>query len=154
MKAFVLVLAVTAIALLGATVAYALPGKPSFEPGVHADGVAWGTKATAPLPAPMGNNRHSYDNLLVVLGGNNPGMQLPVGEAAPGNPAYNGGRWIVYTATWNAAGIAHHGIVPILESMPELRFHEALGHIDVVLGPPAGPGAPPPYFQCPLLPVK
>jgi len=129
----------------------ALPGKPGFGPHVYADGVAWGTKVTTLLPAPNGNNEHSFDKLFAFTNGAQ--GQLLVGEAAPGNPAYNGGRWETYTATWTPEGMAAHDPLPVLTSYADVMLHESLGHLDVVEGSPPG-GMPPPYFQCPLLPVK
>lgn len=126
------------------------PGKPDFGPHIYADGVAWGTKVTTVLPAPNENSERSFDKLFVFTNGAD--GQLLVGEAAPGNTAYNGGRWETYTATWTEAGIAVHDPLPVLRSYGEIMIHENLGHLDVVEGPP--PGGPPPYFQCPLLPVK
>ena len=116
---------------------------PSFAPGVYADGVAWGTKGTAFLPAPTDNNLQSYDALYVIVGG--VADQLPVSEAGPGNPDYNGGRWLTYTATWKA------GSTPVLlTSYADLTTHA--DDLEIAVGPPEG--GPPAYFQCPLLPVK
>jgi hypothetical protein len=90
----------------------------------------------------------------VVTNSNHPDGQLPVAEAAPGNPDYNGGRWATHTATWTQAGFNVHGTVPILESYDDVMLHQSLGHLEITLGSPGGPGAPPHYFECPLLPVK
>jgi hypothetical protein len=141
---------VLALVLVIAIPASANPGKPDFGPHVYADGVAWGTKVTTVLPAPNGNNAHSFDKFFVVTNGAD--GQLPVGEAAPRNSAYNGGRWVTYTATWTAAGMAAHDPLPVLRSYEDVMLHAGLGHLDVGKGSP--PGGPPPYFQCPLLPVK
>ena len=130
--------------------AAALPGKPNFSPAIYADGETWGTKGAAPLPAPTDRTRQAYDALYVVTNGAD--GQLPVGEAAPGNPAFNGGRWFTHTATWTAEGFADHGTVPLLTSQEDVDLHESLGHLDVSPGSP--PGGPPAYFECPLLPVK
>jgi hypothetical protein len=138
------------LVLLIAMPALALPGKPFFTPHVYADGVAWGTKVTTILPAPKGNNEHSFDKFFVFTNGAE--GQLPVGEAGPRNPAYNGGRWETYTATWTEAGMMAHDPLPVLKSYAEIMIHEDLGHLLVVEGSPGPP--PPPYFQCPLLPVK
>jgi hypothetical protein len=138
------------ILLLAAVPALAMPGKPDFGPHVYADGEAWGTKVTAVLPEPKGNNAHSFDKLFVFTNGAD--GQLLVGEAAPGNSAYNGGRWVTYTATWNEAGMAAHDPLPVLMSYEEIMLHKDLGHLDVEKGSPDG--GPSPYFQCPLLPVK
>jgi len=141
-----LCLSVVVLSLLLAVPVFALPGRPDFGPHIHADGVDWGTKVTTPLPAPNGNNAHSFDKLYVVTNGAD--GQLPVGDAAPGNPDYRGGRWKTWTATW-ADEVPH--AIPVLMSEEDILFHAGLGHLTIVKG---SPGGPPPYFSCPLLPVK
>ena len=146
---------VFALVIMAAAAVVAGPGQPSFAPEVYADGQAWGTKGTTPLPAPNEHNLQSFDKLFVVTNSNNPDGQLPVGEAAPGNPDYNGGRWYTHTVTWTPEGfVAHGGTVPVLKSTEDIEFHAGLGHIMVLPGSPGGPGSPPMFFQCPLLPVK
>lgn len=137
--------------LLSQTVT-ANPGKPNFMPSLYGDGEVWGTKGTTTLPAPTQANRHSFDNLYVITNSNNPQGQLPVSEAAPGNPEYNGGRWFTHTVEWTAEGFLAHGIVPVLTSDEEIDLHESLGHL--VVTPGSFPNGPPVYFQCPLLPTK
>ena len=44
--------------------------------------------------------------------------------------------------------------LPVLTSDDELLAQEAAGLLTVTAGAPDAPGAPPDYFQCPLLPVK
>jgi hypothetical protein len=132
--------------------AAAMPGAPDFGPHIYADGQAWGTKVTTELPEPMGGNYHSFDKLFVVTNSDNPDPQLPVGEAGPGNPGYNGGRWYTHTVMWTEAGFAAHNPVPILMSYDDIMLHESLGHLEVTPGTPGPP--PPPFFSCPLLPVK
>lgn len=132
------------------TFAAAMP--PNFMPALYGDGAVWGTKGTTSLPAPNPHNRSSYDGLFVIVNSNNEeSAQLPVSEAAPGNPAYNGGRWITYTVMWTQAAFDEWGTVPILTSYQELMDYEALGYLAIAQGPPEGTPA---YFQCPLLPVK
>lgn len=137
------------LVLLATVPVLAMPGKPEFHPHIYADGVAWGTKITTVLPAPKGDNLHSFDELFVFTNGAD--GQLLVGEAAPGNPAYNGGRWVTYTVTWTEEGMTAHDPLPVLMSYDEVMLHHSLGHLTVVKGSPAG--GPPPYFSCPLLPV-
>lgn len=132
--------------------AQADPGKPNFMPSLWGDNEVWGTKGTTTLPAPTPHNLQSFDALYVITNSNNPQGQLPVSEAAPGNPAYNGGRWFTHTVEWTSAGFMDHGIVPILMSYDDIMTHEALGHL--VITPGSFPGGPPVYFQCPMLPVK
>jgi hypothetical protein len=114
---------------------------PDFGPGVYADGETWGTKGTTSLPAPNDNNQQSFDKIFVVTNGAE--GQMPVGEAAPGNPMYNGGRWWVHTATW-IEDLPHPK--PVLTSYDQVMLHAGLGHLIIE---DAGI-----YFQCPLLPVK
>lgn len=153
MRRFTLVAVLAALVLTIAAPAFANPGKPSFGPELYADGETWGTKGAAALPAPTTKNAHSFDKLFVITNSNNPGTQLPVAEAAPG-PGYNGGRWATQTVEWTAAGFAYHGEVPILTSYSDVMLHYNLGHLAITQGSPGGPGAPPDYFECPLLPVK
>lgn len=120
------------------------PGKPNFSEQVYADGVAWGTKGLSTLPAPNDHNDQSFDKLFVFTNGS--AGQLPVAEAAPGNKAFNGGRWAVYFATWTDEGFDAHGTPPVLTSYEDIMFHKGLGHLAT------GPANT--YFECPLLPVK
>jgi hypothetical protein len=120
-------------------------------PALWGDGELWGTKGTTTLPAPNDHNRQSFDALYVII--NNPdAVQLPVSEAAPGNPEYNGGRWFTHTVMWTAAGLAAHNPVPVLTSYEDIMYHADLGHL--VITPGSFDGGPSDYFQCPLLPVK
>ena len=133
-----------------AGVSSANPGAPNFSPALYGDGEVWGTKSAATLPAPNGNNNQSFDKLFVIVNGA-PG-QLPVAEAAPRNPAYNGGRWFTHTAMWTDEAMAAHDPLPVLRSYADVQFHQDLGHLAVAPGSPAG--GPPDYFECPLLPVR
>ena len=153
MKRILALAACVCLAVVGAV--YAMPGKPDFSPHIYADGVAWGTKVTVgQLPAPNDHNMQSFDKLYVIVNSNNPDGQLPVSEAGPGNPDYNGGRWYTWTAMWTNTGLSHYGTVPILKSYEDLMEQVDAGYMDVMAGPPDVPNAPPPFFLCPLLPVK
>ena len=129
------------------------PGtQPNFGSALYADGETFGTKGVTGLPAPNEHNVHSFDVLYVITNSNNPGNQLPVAEAAPGNPAYNGGRWFTHTVEWTAEGFMAHGLVPVLKSQSDVLDHHALGYL--VITPGSFPMGPPVYFECPLLPDK
>jgi hypothetical protein len=117
---------------------------PDFSAGVFADGEAWGTKGTTSLPGPNGKNNQSFDKIFVITNGAD--GQLPVGEAAPGNPMYNGGRWSVRLVEWTEEGLAAHDPLPVLKSYEEVMVHYGLGHLAMQDAET--------YFQCPLLPVK
>jgi len=122
--------------------------QPNFTAAIYGDGQVWGTKGTTSLPEPNLHNLQSFDNLYVVTNFNNPNeVQLPISEAAPGNPNYNGGRWSLQFVTWTAAGVmANGGYVPVLKSGEEVSTNEQMGYLVIASGSS--------YFQCPLLPVK
>jgi hypothetical protein len=140
------------LALAIAVPAFANPGKPNFGPALYADGGVFGTKDAALIPALNDNNEQSFDKLFVITNSNNPMGQLPVAEAAPGNPAYNGGRWYTHTVAWTESGFDAHGTVPVLKSYDDVMLHYRLGHLEITAGSPEG--GPPAFFECPLLPVK
>ena len=130
----------------------AFAASPNFTPAIYADGEVWGTKGLAILPTPNENNVQSFDKLFVITNSNNPMGQLPVSEAGPGNPAFNGGRWFTQTVMRTEAGFADHGTVPVLKSYEDIMLHYSLGHLEITPG--TFDGGPPAYFECPLLPVK
>lgn len=145
------ILAGAALAATIAPLALADPGKPNFSPSVYGDGKAWGTKGAATIPGPNGHNEQSFDKLFVFM--NAPTGQIPVAEAAPGNPNYNGGRWFTHTAIWTQSGMEFYmGNLPVLTSYGDIMYNVSQGFLMVTPGSPAG--GPPPYFECPLLPVK
>jgi hypothetical protein len=145
------VLASLLLALLGTPL---LAEKPNFSPVIWGDGELWGTKVVTVLPTPNehARNQKSFDKFFVIVNSNNDSPQLPVSEAAPRNPHYNGGRWSTHTVVWTQEGFDAHGVVPILTSYDEVMFHYSLGHLTITAGSPLG--GPPLYFLCPLLPVK
>ena len=124
----------------------AAPGQPNFAPALYGDGELWGTKFTTVLPAPNKNNTQSFDKLFVIVNGA-PG-QLPVSEAAPGNPDYNGGRWFTHTVMWSLDEDER----TVLTSYDDVMYHYGLEHLSIAPG--SFMGGPPDYFQCPMLPVK
>ena len=134
------------LALTGVNLAYA--DAPNFGPAIYGDGEVWGTKGLADLPAPNGHNDQSFDKLFIFVNGA-PG-QLAVSEAAPGNPAYNGGRWSAQTVMWTQAGLDAHDPLPVLTSYDDIQLHYSLGHLAIASGNPSGGRS---YFECPLLPV-
>ena len=145
------VLLVLALSLVAVVPAFAAPGQPNFGPQLYADGEVWGTKAAAILPAANDNNLQSFDKLFVITNSNNPAGQMPVAEAAPGNPNYNGGRWYTQTVEWTADGMAAHNTLPVLTSYDDIMLHYDLGHLHITAGTLVG--GPPAFFESPLLPV-
>jgi hypothetical protein len=149
-----LVVSVFALGLLAALPAYA--DAPAFGAGLWADDQQWGTKVTTPLPEAK-KNLHSYDAFYFVTA---PGwtpedgpagwLQPPVMEAAPGNPAYNGGRWYTVRVVVTNPG----GIDFPLTSYQEILDEAADGDLMVGTGPEPDGAHPWLFFQCPLLPFK
>ena len=133
---------VTAL-LAGSHAAFANPGQPNFMPALWGDGELWGTKGTTVLPAPNRHNPQSFDKLFVITNSTAPG-QLPVAESAPGNPYYNGGRWLTYAVTWNDESMSD----TLLTS-----YDDIMDYADDLTIAAGSPGGPPSFFQCPLLPV-
>ncbi len=112
---------------------------PNFGSAIYADGETWGTKGNSDLPAPNDNNRQSFDGLYKFTNG--VAGQLAVAEAAPTNPAYNGGRWIEIFVTFiNPADAV------LVTSYAQLHDLAMDGKVTMTES-----GA---YFQCPLLPDK
>jgi hypothetical protein len=137
---------VVALALAIAVPVYA--DGPNFTPQIYGDGEAWGTKGLGDLPAPNENMKGSFDKLFVFTNGAT--GQLPLSEAAPGNPAFNGGRWWVIEATWvgphDPVVLTSYASEYVDDPSESFEFHYDLGHIEV------SPTMT--YFECPLLPVK
>jgi hypothetical protein len=150
-----LTLLTAALVLAIAVPVLAAPGKPDFSPHIYVHGEPWGTKVTTALPAPKGNNAHSFQPLYVFTNG--VPEQLLIATAAPGDKEYRGGRWETWTAMW-IEDLPHDKVelVSFEERFPDdfysVEFHYELGHIILEKGSPGPP--PPDYFSCPLLPVK
>ena len=121
------------VTLAFATIASANPGKPNFGGAIYADGQLFGTKGAATIPAPNSHNAQSFDVLVRFAN------QPAVAEAAPGNPDFNGGRWILKTATWNTTPY-------LLTTYADVLAAEQAGDITIV----DDHG----YIECPLLPHK
>jgi hypothetical protein len=147
---FTRLLILTAAAAILTPTSAVMASAPSFGSQLYADGETWGTKGTTVLPAPNEHNLQSFDILYVIKNSNNPAGQLPVAEAAPGNPDYNGGRWFTHTAEWTEE--AFNGYVPVLKSAAEVEHYADMGLL--IITPGSFPGGPNVYFQCPLLPDK
>jgi hypothetical protein len=129
----------------------AFAASPNFSPAIYADGKAWGTKGLAVLPAPNDDNLQSFDKLYAFVNSNNP-EQLPVSEAGPGNPDYNGGRWYTQTVMWTQQAFDDFGTVPVLKSYEDIMNY--MSYLDIQPGSPDPVNGPPNFFECPLLPVK
>ena len=125
MAAFVVVI------LAGAFVANAVAGAPPRAIiRVYANDVVWASFDAADFnPAPT----VSLDRIFVLVG---EGL-LPVAEASPGDPDYNGGRWEVHM-------VRFVGMAPTQFTNDEdVWYHASLGHLEI--------SDPVRYFECPLV---
>jgi hypothetical protein len=149
-----LIMLVLALGLIFVVPVSANPGKPNFGAGLYADGRQWGTKVTTNLPPPKGNNRHSFDGFYFITDNDWDGtgkgwLQAPVMESGPGNPKYNGGRWVTFRVTW-----ADDAPVTLLTSFADIEDHADAGHLTIGTQPEPDGAHESLYFQCPLLPYK
>lgn len=101
----------------------------------YVDGQTYRTVLT-PTALPDRAPAHSFDVLYVFESGA-PG-QLPVAEAAPGQPGYNGGRWIVTEVSYTGAAL------PVLTSNEQVEQALADGELVVTDGDAA-------RFVCPVI---
>ena len=99
-----LVLAIAALAATGTAVAGS--GGVSSGAAFYVDGQAYRTVNTPTDLSKTGAPAHSFDTIYML-----PGQALNVATAAPGDPGYNGGRWMVHLIAFNtswAATVAAH----------------------------------------------
>lgn len=125
----------------GAATGSATAEPPGFADRIYADGDVWDTRGVTQLPPPNDHNEQSFDKLFAVTNGVD--GQLPVGEAAPRNSNYNGGRWDTQTVTWKADATP-----VLLKSYDDIRDHG--NDLTITAGSPNPPN-PPDYFECPLV---
>lgn len=113
---------------------------PNFSAGFWGDDERWGTKAVTTLPEP--NNKDSLDKLFFIQHAE---QDAPLSEAAPGNPAYNGGRWWSHTVTVDDDSEI---------DFPITSYEELAGLPSTAVTITEGEDAHPDFFECPLLPYK
>jgi hypothetical protein len=98
-----LAVAVSALAVTGA--AYANGAGGVTGPAFYVDGELYRTVNTPTDLSRTGAPAHSFDTIYAL------GPQPNVATAAPGDPGYNGGRWMVHAIAYNtswAATVAAH----------------------------------------------
>ncbi len=107
-------------------------GPPSLA--FYADGVRWRTVVTPTDLSHTGAPDSSFEPIY-VLGGD----LINVAEAAPGQPGFRGGRWMVLPVTWT-------GVVPPtqLTSGPQVHEYEANGWLTIS-------DTPVKEFVCPII---
>ena len=94
------------VALVAAGSASAAGAGGVTGPAFYVDGVLYRTVNTPTDLSGTGAPAHSFDTIYALAG-----QPYNVATAAPGDPGYNGGRWmvhaIVYNTSWAATVAAH-----------------------------------------------
>jgi hypothetical protein len=99
-------MAVGAAIAMAAIPGTALAGGPPAE-SFYVNGVVYRTVGTPTNFSGTGGPERSFDTIYQFFG-----AQLNVATAAPGDPGFNGGRWIVQGLDWNSSyadAIHQHG---------------------------------------------
>lgn len=100
----------------------------------YVDDVRYRTIGTPTDFSGSGAPVHSYDAIYALGDG-----LINVAEAAPGQPGFNGGRWMVLPITWHVAPVQ-------LTSNEAVEWYDANGWITIGATPIA-------QFECPVIPV-
>jgi hypothetical protein len=119
-------------ATLGAGTVLASSGPPSLS--FYADGVRWRTVGTPTDFSGTGAPASSFEPIY-VLGGD----LINVAAAAPGDPGFRGGRWMVLPVTWNTTPTQ-------LTSGDEVLAYAASGMLTIATTPVK-------EFECPVIRV-
>ena len=131
-----LLLSLAAASLLVATSAgAALAGGPPLPNAFIVDGVMYRTVLTPTDLSGTGAPGSSYDTIYVLGNG-----LTNVAEAAPGDPDYNGGRWMVRPLTWHVTPYQLQSAEEVLAASQGMDPDLSLG--DTVA-----------QFVCPVIPM-
>ena len=141
-----IILAVGATIALTAIPSAAVAGVGPPGPAFFVNGSVYRTVATPTNLTGTGAPDHSFDTIYEFFG-----VQMNVATAAPGDSAYNGGRWIVQGLDWNTsyadAVVQHGGSNSLIDTNDEIA---------AVLADPDAGGATTfevTRFVCPVIPA-
>lgn len=146
-------LAVAAVLMSLSSVAAASPGNGNGSggvtgPAIYVDGTLYRTVGTPTDLSGTGAPASSFDTIYAVGGG-----QANVATAAPGDPGFNGGRWMVHALAYNtdyATTVAAHD----MNGSGDL---DSAAEIDAALADPGPAGAMDlgvvKMFECPVIPL-
>jgi hypothetical protein len=132
MRKLLAMVATLGLALTLGTGAVLAGGPPHI--GFYADGALYRTIGTPTDFSATGAPASSFE-AIYVLGGN----LTNVAAAAPGDPGFRGGRWMVLPVTWNTTPFQ-------LTSGAQVLAAEAAGDLTIGSTPLA-------EFECPVIPV-
>jgi hypothetical protein len=133
MKRLIPIAIAAMLAVMIAAPASAAPNTPIASGAIWADGTLLGTRPLGSLP--FNDNEQAFDHLYKIEG------QAAVSEAGPGNPAYNGGRWIPTPVTKTMSFPTD----TVIKSYAELLDAEEQGWVVI------GDGDTSNTFLCPLI---
>ncbi len=108
-------------------------GPPSLA--FYVDGTRYRTLGTPTDFTETGAPASSFDTIYALGNG-----LINVAEAAPGQPGFSGGRWMVLPVTWNTAPVQ-------LTSDEQVAWYAANGWISIATTPVR-------EFECPVIPVQ
>lgn len=129
-----LAFSLAAAAMLGSVAtASAFAGGPPHV-GFYADGALYRTIGTPTDFSHTGAPASSFEPIY-VLGGD----LTNVAAAAPGDPGFRGGRWMVLPVTWNVAPVQ-------LTSGAQVLAYADAGMLTIASTPVA-------EFECPVIPI-
>jgi hypothetical protein len=97
-KAFTAISAAVLAAALSVSAVAAAAGPPSLA--FYIDGERYRTVATPTDLSATGAPEHSFDHIYALGNG-----LINVAEAKPGDPDFNGGRWLVMPITWSSTPV-------------------------------------------------
>jgi hypothetical protein len=123
--------AAAAVLLLSVAASSVLAGGPPHI-GFYADGVLWRTVGTPTDFSNTGAPASSFE-AIYALGGS----LTNVAAAAPGDPGFRGGRWMVLPVTWNTAPVQ-------LTSGDQVLAYAAAGMLTIA-------SVPVKEFECPVI---
>lgn len=133
MRRFISLLAGLGLALMLAAGTVSAGGPPSLS--FYVDGARYRTVGTPTDFSTTGAPDSSFEVIYALGDG-----LINVAQAAPGDPGFRGGRWMVLPITWNVAPTQ-------LTSDEQVRAYEAAGWISVGSTPLR-------EFECPVIPVQ
>lgn len=132
MRKLVLTISGVALALMLTAGAVSAGGPPALS--FYADGVRYRTIGTPTDFSGTGAPAGSFERIYALGDG-----LANVAEAAPGDPGFRGGRWMVLPVTWNVSPVQ-------LTSNEEVLAYAAAGLIDIGSTPVR-------EFECPVIRV-
>lgn len=108
-------------------------GPPSLA--FYVDGARYRTLGTPTDFSGTGAPDSSFDRIFILGDG-----LIPVADAAPGDPGYRGGRWLVLPVTWHTTPVQ-------LTSDEQVLAWAGAGMLTIASTPVA-------EFECPVIPVQ